>query len=157
MKITSLFSVFITLIVSTGLSVFGPTSQTVINASAQNTNSSLAQMATFFECKSGYKFQVSGKSARCFKPAITNYSAPSICKTVTIAAINITIEHILNLDYESKKDKCVGIFKIGLISNINTMELVCRRSYHLEVRRGKDRCRKVIPAKTVAPVTRVQR
>lgn len=141
MKITSLYSVLIVLLVSAGTS----------------TISVKAQAATYFKCESGYTFQVSGSSARCYKAASRGYTAPLACANVVVPVINKSVGHFLDKDFDRNKDKCVGTFKIGPVTNTNVLDLVCRRGYSLEVRRGTDRCFKNISAKALAPVKRTQR
>ena len=141
MKITTIISLFTVLLVS----------------SAFTGVSSKAHAATYYKCESGYKFQVNGKAARCYKAASKDYTAPLKCKNVTIPAVNRSIGHFLKRDHAGNRDKCVGTFKIGPVTNTNVLDLSCRHGYQLEVRKGKDRCFKTIKAKAVAPTKRVNR
>lgn len=141
MKLTSLFSVITILIASTGFSAV----------------SSKAQAATYFKCEAGYTFQVSGSAARCFKAATVQSRAPIACKNVTIPGINKSVGHFLKKDYQGNRDKCVGTFKVGPVTNTSVLDLACRHPYALRVRNGTDRCTKNLPAKALAPVKRVQR
>lgn len=114
--------------------------------------------ATYFKCVNGYSFETNGNNAaRCFKAAKKEYKSPSKCANVHIPVINKSIGHFLKKDYQGNKDKCVGKFKVGPVSNENAVDLMCPSGFRLEVRRGTDRCFKSIPAKAIAPSVSVNR
>lgn len=120
--------------------------------------SSETQARAYFKCSSGYSFQTNGNdSARCFKAAENEYKSPNTCGNVNIPVINKSIGHFLKKDHAGKADKCVGQYKIGPVTNVSVIDLSCPMGYGLEVNKGTDQCKKVIPAKAIAPTVRVNR
>jgi hypothetical protein len=114
--------------------------------------------ASFYKCQNGYSFETNrNNSARCFKAASKSYKAPNKCANVYIPILKKSIGHFLKTDHDGKADRCVGIFKLGPVSNSNAVALACSTGYGLEVKKGTDRCYKNVAAESKAPRTRVSR
>ena len=120
--------------------------------------SSPSYSATFFKCQSGYSFETNrNNSARCFKAASKKYKQPLRCPNKTIPIINKSIGHFLRKDYQGNADKCVGQFKVGPISNVSVLDMVCPSGYRLLVKSRSDRCSKNVKAQAIKPSVRVTR
>lgn len=91
---------------------------------------------TYFKCPNGFEMQTKGQSVRCFKPEAILYQSPGQCPLATL----------LTLDHDKLADQCLGGDK--------PKNLACPVGFQIEVLRGKDRCKKQLPAQIVAPLTK---
>lgn len=116
-----------------------------------------ANADTYFACSSGYTFQSKNNAARCYKPATYKITRLKPCPSVYIPVVNKKIGHFYKKDYQGKKDMCVGTFKVGPVTNTNALETACPSGYSKQIRSGRDRCRKPMPAKKIPPTKAVNR
>mgnify|MGYP000382924218 CR=1 FL=1 len=119
--------------------------------------SSSSSAATYYSCDSGYEFQVSNGAARCFRAESFLSKSPDACGNATIPLVNQSVGHFYRKNYQGNRDKCVGTFKVGPVTNTNVLDLSCTPGYSLKVSSGKDRCERRIPPKAVAPTRSVNR
>lgn len=137
-SIIRLFSISILL----GFVLFGTNMVTSKDASA----------ARFFACLPGFAFSVNNNAARCYKPARFVYRALKKCPIV----LGVGYGLVRDFKRGSNIDFCVTQLP-GNSSVQATLPTACDRGYSKQVRRGKDRCRKRIPASTRAPSRAVNR
>lgn len=133
-------------------------SLTLVTAAFLLGYSSPSYSATFYQCSSGYTFETNrNNSARCFKAASKTYRQAVRCPNKRIPIINKSIGHFLRKDYQGNADKCVGQFKVGPISNVSVLDMVCPSGYRLLTKSGSDRCYKNVRAEAIKPSVRVSR
>jgi hypothetical protein len=103
-----------------------------------------ARASEFYRCPNGYELQVKGQSVRCFKPEAYSYVRPRACPTKPQP------ERLI-VDHRQLEDKCVGSFTENSTRFNSITNLQCPNGFNLEIRRGRDRCKRHIPAKIIPP------
>jgi len=103
-----------------------------------------ADEANFYRCPNGYELQVKGQSVRCFKPESFSYVRPLRCPSKPA-------REQLTIDYRQLEDKCVGSYMKEATRYNSITNLQCPNGFSLEVRKGRDRCKRHTPAKFIAP------